>query len=316
MVARASLPARLAWRARRPAPPSEARSQSDYPPKKPAFDFLLFTFNFLFIANINEHYSETESRLSFPGDRPARQGVCRGKSQSQDHPRLGIGDVTEPLPPAVARGHAQGRGRNGPARDLPGLRAPSKATNSSARPSRKNDFQSRSCDVSPDEIFVSDGGKCDTGNILDVFGPQNIIAVTDPVYPVYVDTNVMAGHTGPANETGEYAGLVYLPMTAENDFIPPLPTPKSGLDLSLLPQQPDRHRGQQPNADQVGRVCARQQAIIFFDAAYEAYITDPAMPHSIYEIPGAREVAIEFRSFSKTAGFTGTRCAFTVVPKS
>jgi LL-diaminopimelate aminotransferase len=179
-----------------------------------------------------------------------------------------------------------------------------------------HDFQARGCDISADEIFISDGSKCDNGNILDIFGSNNSIAVTDPVYPVYVDTNVMAGHTGEANEKGEYGGLVYLPVTAENNFVAQIPSQKVDLIYLCFPNNP------------TGAVATREQlqawvdyakthgSIIFFDAAYEAFITDPDIPHSIYEIPGARDCAIEFRSFSKNAGFTGTRCALTVVPKT
>jgi LL-diaminopimelate aminotransferase len=170
--------------------------------------------------------------------------------------------------------------------------------------------------VDADEIFVSDGSKCDTGNILEIFGDDNKVAIVDPVYPVYVDTNVMAGRTGPSNEQGRYEGLVYIPATAENGFVPELP--KERVDLIYL-CYPNNPTGMVATREQLTRwveYAKKNDAIILFDAAYEAYITDPTIPHSIYEIEGARDVAIEFRSFSKTAGFTGVRCAFTVVPKS
>jgi LL-diaminopimelate aminotransferase len=180
----------------------------------------------------------------------------------------------------------------------------------------QQDFQSRGCDVDPSEVFISDGSKCDCGNILDIFGDHNSIAVTDPVYPVYVDTNVMAGHTGPANERGEYGGLVYLPINAENDFIARIPDQPVDLIYLCFPNNPTGAVASRAHLQAWVNYARAHGSIIFFDAAYEAFITDPAIPHSIYEIEGARDCAIEFRSFSKNAGFTGTRCAFTVVPQS
>jgi LL-diaminopimelate aminotransferase len=167
---------------------------------------------------------------------------------------------------------------------------------------QKNDFAARGVQVDADEIFISDGSKCDTGNILEIFGSDNKVAIVDPVYPVYVDTNVMAGRTGPCDDQGRYAGLVYIPATAANNFVPELP--KERVDLIYL-CYPNNPTGMVATKDELARW-----------VAYEAFITDPQIPHSIYEIEGAREVAIEFRSFSKTAGFTGVRCAFTVVPKT
>jgi LL-diaminopimelate aminotransferase len=180
----------------------------------------------------------------------------------------------------------------------------------------EHDFQARGCEISAEEIFISDGSKCDTGNILDIFGKNNTIAVTDPVYPVYVDTNVMAGHTGDANEKGEYDGLVYLPISAENDFTAEIPGQKVDLIYLCFPNNPTGATATKAYLKQWVDYANGHGSIIFFDAAYEAFITDPALPHSIYEIEGARHCAIEFRSFSKNAGFTGTRCALTVVPKT
>jgi LL-diaminopimelate aminotransferase len=171
-------------------------------------------------------------------------------------------------------------------------------------------------DIADDEIFVSDGSKCDCGNILDVLGPQNRIAITDPVYPVYVDTNVMAGHTGEANESGAYTGLVYLPATSENNFVPASPRERVDLIYLCSPNNPTGATASREQLSAWVNYALENRSIILFDAAYEAYIADPTIPHSIYEIPGARDCAIEFRSFSKVGGFTGTRCAFTVVPKS
>ena len=180
----------------------------------------------------------------------------------------------------------------------------------------QNDFQALGCDVSPEEIFISDGSKCDCGNILDIFGKNNKIAVTDPVYPVYVDTNVMAGHTGDANEKGEYEGLVYLPISADNDFTAEIPAEPVDLIYLCFPNNPTGSTATKEYLQQWVNYARENGSIILFDAAYEAFITDPSLPRSIFEIEGARECAIEFRSFSKNAGFTGTRCAFTVVPKT
>src|SRR6185503_11542239 len=180
----------------------------------------------------------------------------------------------------------------------------------------KSDYRDRGLEVADDEIFVRDGSKCDCGNILDVLGAQNKIAISDPVYPVYVDTNVMAGHTGEADDAGAYRGLVYLPCTPANGFIPE--PPKEKVDVIYL-CSPNNPTGAAATRDQLAawvNYALQNQSIILFDAAYESYISDPALPRSICEIPGARECPIEFRSFSKNGGFTGTRCAFTVVPKS
>jgi LL-diaminopimelate aminotransferase len=180
----------------------------------------------------------------------------------------------------------------------------------------QHDFRDRGLEIADDEVFVSDGSKCDCGNILDIFGPGNRVAITDPVYPVYVDTNVMVGNTGDADETGAYAGLVYLPCTAENGFVPAIP--KEAVDLIYL-CYPNNPTGAVATREQLAAwvdYARKHKAIIFFDAAYEAYVRTPGIPHSIYEIDGARDCAIEFRSFSKNGGFTGLRCAFTVVPNS
>ncbi|HON08475.1 MAG TPA: LL-diaminopimelate aminotransferase, partial [Verrucomicrobiota bacterium] len=179
----------------------------------------------------------------------------------------------------------------------------------------QNDYRNRGIDIADDEIFVSDGSKCDCGNILDILGDNNKTAIPDPVYPVYVDTNVMAGHTGEADETGAYSGIVYLPCTVENSFIPEPPEEKVDIIYLCSPNNPT---GAAANKEQLSvwvEYALKNKSIILYDAAYESYITKPGIPHSIYEIPGATECAIEFRSFSKNGGFTGVRCAFTVVPK-
>ncbi|HSI36471.1 MAG: LL-diaminopimelate aminotransferase [Phycisphaerae bacterium] len=266
------------------------------------------------MPQINDHYLKLKAGYLFP------EIARRVKAYAAAHPdakiiRMGIGDVTEPLVPAViaamhkavdemaVRGSFKGYG------DEQGYAFLREAI-------AKNDFQSRGCDVAADEVFVSDGSKCDTGNILDIFGKDNRILVTDPVYPVYVDTNVMAGHTGPLKENGEAEGLVYVPMTAENDFTPAIPSQKVDIVYLCSPNNPTGATLSREALTKWVEYAKKNDAVIFFDAAYESFIQDPAVPRSIYEIPGARDVAIEFRSFSKLAGFTGVRCAFTVVPKS
>jgi len=265
------------------------------------------------MVQVNDHYLKLKAGYLFP------EIARRVKAFSEAQPaaaliRLGIGDVTEPLPAAcvaamtravAAMGSPDGFHGYGPEQGYAWLR------DAIAR----HDFQARGCDISADEIFVSDGSKCDSSNILDILGPDNRIAVTDPVYPVYVDSNVMAGRTGQADDGGRYGGLTYLPLTAANGFQAPLPESPVDLIYLCFPNNP------------TGAVASRQQlqqwvdharahgSLILFDAAYEAFIQDPDLPRSIYEIDGARSCAIEFRSFSKTAGFTGTRCAFSVVPR-
>jgi LL-diaminopimelate aminotransferase len=179
----------------------------------------------------------------------------------------------------------------------------------------ENDYRSRGLPIDDEEIFISDGSKCDCANVLDIFGEGNRIAVMDPVYPVYVDTNVMAGHTDPADEKGIYPGLLYLPCTPENGFMPDVPNEKVDLIYLCSPNNPTGATATRKRLKEWVRFAVEHEAVILYDAAYEAYITEPDIPHSIYEIGGARQCAIEFRSFSKNGGFTGVRCAFTVVPK-
>lgn len=228
---------------------------------------------------------------------------------------LGIGDVTQPLAPVV-------------------IKAMKDALDDMSRPETfhgyddnhigypflreaisQDDFNTRGVEISIDEIFISDGAKCDTANIQEIFGTDNIVAVTDPVYPVYVDTNVIAGRTGPANKNAQYEKIVYMPCTAENNFVPDLPGQKVDLIYLCFPNNPTGAVATKEQLKKWVDYARANRAVIFFDAAYEAFIADHDIPHSIYEIDGAKDVAIEFRSFSKTAGFTGVRCAFTVVPK-
>ena len=266
------------------------------------------------MARINENYLKLKAGYLFPeiGRRVAKFAAENPKASII---RLGIGDVTEPLVPAVVEAFHQAVDEMA-CRDTFKGYGPEQGYEFLRAAIAQNDFQARGADVSADEIFVSDGSKCDSGNILDIFGDDNVIAVTDPVYPVYVDTNVMAGRTGSADDSGRYGGLVYIPMNAANNFTPALPDRKVDLIYLCFPNNPTGTVITNEALTRWVDYAKANEAIILFDAAYEAYITDPAVPHSIYEIPGAKEVAIEFRSFSKTAGFTGTRCAFTVVPKA
>ncbi len=266
------------------------------------------------MARINDNYLKLKAGYLFP------EIARRVNTFVADHPdapiiRLGIGDVTEPLPEACRTAMIQAVEDMGDRANFKGY-GPEQGYGWLREKIAQFDFQARGCDVDASEIFISDGSKCDTGNILDIFGDNNSIAVTDPVYPVYVDTNVMAGHTGEASDRGEYGGLVYLPITAENDFTAQIPDQKIDLIYLCFPNNPTGAVASKEHLQAWVNYARSHGSIIFFDAAYEAFITDPAIPHSIYEIEGARECAIEFRSFSKNAGFTGTRCALTVVPKT
>jgi LL-diaminopimelate aminotransferase len=266
------------------------------------------------MPTINHNYQKLKAGYLFP------EIGRRVKAFSAANPaakiiRMGIGDVTEPLVPAIIAAMHKAVDEMADRATFKGY-GDEQGYDFLRQAVAKNDFQARGCDIAADEVFISDGSKCDTGNILDIFGPDNKICVTDPVYPVYVDTNVMAGHTGAAKENGEFEGLVYVPMTAENNFTPALPKGKVDIIYLCSPNNPTGATLSKEALTQWVNYARANQAVIFFDAAYEAYISDSTIPRSIYEIPGARECAIEFRSFSKTAGFTGVRCAFTVVPKN
>jgi LL-diaminopimelate aminotransferase len=266
------------------------------------------------MATINDNYLKLKAGYLFP------EIARRVNAFAQANPeakiiRLGIGDVTEPLPEACRTAMVKAVEDMGDRTLFKGY-GPEQGYDWLREKIATHDFQSRGCEVDASEIFISDGSKCDCGNILDIFGNNNTIAVTDPVYPVYVDTNVMAGHTGPANEMGEYGGLVYLPITADNDFTATIPSQKVDLIYLCFPNNPTGATATKAHLKAWVDYAKANGSIIFFDAAYEAFITDPDLPHSIYEIEGARDCAIEFRSFSKNAGFTGTRCALTVVPKT
>jgi LL-diaminopimelate aminotransferase len=266
------------------------------------------------MATINDNYLKLKAGYLFP-EIARRVGEFAKNNPDANLIRLGIGDVTEPLPEACRTAMIKAVEDMGDRNSFKGY-GPEQGYEWLRQAIAQCDFQARGCDIDASEIFISDGSKCDCGNILDIFGSTNTIAVTDPVYPVYVDTNVMAGHTGDANERGEYGGLVYLPITAANNFTAQIPDRKVDLIYLCFPNNPTGAVATREHLQAWVDYAKAHGSIIFFDAAYEAFITDPSLPHSIYEIEGARDCAIEFRSFSKNAGFTGTRCALTVVPKT
>jgi LL-diaminopimelate aminotransferase len=266
------------------------------------------------MATINDNYLKLKAGYLFP-EIARRVGEFAKNNPDANLIRLGIGDVTEPLPEACRAAMVKAVEDMGDRSSFKGY-GPEQGYEWLREAIAQNDFRARGCDIDASEIFISDGSKCDCGNILDIFGSNNTIAVTDPVYPVYVDTNVMAGHTGDANEQGEYGGLVYLPINAANNFTAQIPDQKVDLIYLCFPNNPTGAVATREHLQAWVNYAKAHGSIIFFDAAYEAFITDPSLPHSIYEIEGARDCAIEFRSFSKNAGFTGTRCALTVVPKT
>ena len=266
------------------------------------------------MATINDNYLKLKAGYLFP-EIARRVNAFAEANPEAKIIRLGIGDVTEPLPEVCRTAMIKAVEEMGDRTTFKGY-GPEQGYAWLREKIAAHDFQARGCDIGSDEIFISDGSKCDTGNILDIFGHDNIIAVTDPVYPVYVDTNVMAGNTGSANDKGEFEGLVYLPITAQNNFTAEIPREKVDLIYLCFPNNPTGATATREHLKAWVDYAKANGSIIFFDAAYEAYITDPDIPHSIYEIEGARDCAIEFRSFSKNAGFTGTRCALTVVPKT
>ena len=265
------------------------------------------------MVHINDNYLKLKAGYLFP------EIGRRVTAFSQANPdakiiRLGIGDVTEPLPSAITKAMHDAVDDMARRESFKGY-GPEQGYAFLREPVAQHDFQSRGVDISADEIFISDGSKCDTGNILDILGDGNRIAFSDPVYPVYVDTNVMAGHTGPADESGRYGGLVYLPGNEANDFVPELPSVPVDIIYLCYPNNPTGTVATRETLKKWVDYAKANNSLILFDAAYEAFISDPSIPHSIFEIEGAKDVAIEFRSFSKSIGFTGVRCALTVVPK-
>jgi len=268
------------------------------------------------MAFLNDNYFKLKAGYLFPEiARRVKAFADADPAAAKKIIRCGIGDVTEPLPPAVTAAMHQAVDDMATRERFHGY-GPEQGYEWLRHAIAENDYRAKGIEVADDEIFVSDGSKCDCGNILDVLGAQNRVAITDPVYPVYVDTNVMAGHTGEADEGGAFAGLVYLKCTAENGFVAEPPKEHADVIYLCFPNNPTGAVATRAQLEAWVAYAQEHQSVILYDAAYEAYISDPAVPHSIYEIPGARAVAIEFRSFSKNGGFTGTRCAFIVVPKT
>lgn len=229
--------------------------------------------------------------------------------------RLGIGDVTLPLAPAIIEALHGAVDEMGKAETFRGY-APDLGYDFLRETIAENDYRARGCDIGADEIFVSDGAKCDSGNIQEIFSLDNRIAVCDPVYPVYVDSNVMAGRTGDYDSAREvWSNVIYMPCTADNDFVPELPKETPDLIYLCFPNNPTGAAVNRSQLQEWVDYALKVGAVILYDAAYEAYITEPDVPHSIYECQGAKSCAIELRSFSKNAGFTGLRLGFTVIPK-
>jgi LL-diaminopimelate aminotransferase len=268
------------------------------------------------MAYLNENYLKLQAGYLFPEIARRVRDFCEANSEAAKRLiRCGIGDVTEPLPRVVIDAMKRAVDELGSRETFRGY-GPEQGYEFLRSTIAQHDYRDRKIDMADDEIFVSDGSKCDCGYVLDILGDQNKVAVPDPVYPVYVDTNVMAGHSGAAKSDGSYEGIVYLPCTAENGFVPE--PPKEHVDLVYL-CFPNNPTGAVASREQLARwvdYAREHESLLLFDAAYEAYISQREIPHSIFEIPGARECAIELRSFSKNGGFTGVRCGFTVMPKS
>jgi LL-diaminopimelate aminotransferase len=265
------------------------------------------------MVRINDNYGKLKASYLF-ADIAKRVSAYVAANPQKPVIRLGIGDVTEPLPKVCVEAlHA--------AADEMANRAtfkgygPEQGYGFLRDAVAQHDYVQRGCAIAADEIFISDGAKCDCGNIQEIFAQDVRLAIPDPVYPVYLDTNVMAGRTGP-NRDGRYEGVIYLESTAANGYVPEPPASPADLIYLCFPNNPTGAVATRSQLKAWVDYARRNRAVILFDSAYEAYIRDPEIPHSIYEIEGAREVAIEFRSYSKTAGFTGTRCAYTVIPKS
>ncbi|MEY3896162.1 MAG: hypothetical protein RLZZ214_1682, partial [Verrucomicrobiota bacterium] len=266
------------------------------------------------MATINSNFLKLKAGYLFPEiARRVRVYTEENPDKSARIIRCGIGDVTEPLPAAVVRAMHDGVDEMARRETFKGY-GPEQGYEFLRQAIVDNQFADLG--ISADEVFISDGSKCDTGNILDIFGKGNVIAITDPVYPVYVDTNVMAGNTGDADEKGAYEGLLYLPCNADNKFVADVPTEKADLIYLCFPNNPTGAVATRAQLEAWVKYAKANDAIILFDAAYEAFIQDPEIPRSIFEIEGARDCAIEFRSFSKNGGFTGVRCAYIVIPKT
>ncbi len=264
------------------------------------------------MIRINENFNKLQASYLF-SDIAKRVAAYERASPERKIIKLGIGDVTRSLPDACIQAFHGAVDEMASDASFRGY-GPEQGYDFLREAIARNDFQARGAQVDSDEVYVSDGAKCDTGNFQEIFSIDTKVAVPDPVYPVYVDTNVMAGRTE-AWADGRYQGLVYLDATKSNGFVPELPEQPVDLIYLCFPNNPTGATATRQQLQQWVDYARENQALILFDAAYEAFIQDATIPHSIYELEGAREVAVEFRSFSKNAGFTGTRCAYTVVPK-
>lgn len=266
------------------------------------------------MLTVNENYLKLQGSYLFAAI-AKKVAAWQAANPDKEIIRLGIGDVTQPIAPAIVDAMKKAADEMGNAATFRGY-APEQGYEFLRSVIAEHDFKARGCDISADEIFVSDGAKCDSGNIQEIFGPENRIAVCDPVYPVYVDTNVMAGRTGTFNEsTGRYDNVVYMPCTKENRFLPELPKEPADLIYLCFPNNPTGEAIRKEELQKWVDYANENHSLIIFDAAYEAYIREEGIPHSIYECEGAKTCAIELRSFSKKAGFTGVRLGFTVIPK-
>ncbi len=266
------------------------------------------------MVQVNENYLKLKAGYLFP-EISKRVKIYSQSNKSAEIIKLGIGDVTEPLPRACIEAMGKALDEMGTINGFRGY-GPEQGYSWLREKISEHDFISKGCQISPEEIFVSDGSKCDSSNILDILGKDNSIAVTDPVYPVYVDSNVMTGRTGDSLENGTYQGLTYLAINEGNNFLPELPEKKVDILYLCFPNNPTGATINKAELKKWVDYALQNKSLILFDAAYEAFIQDDDIPHSIYEIEGAKDCAIEFRSFSKNAGFTGVRCAFTVIPKN
>ena len=266
------------------------------------------------MTKVNENYQKLPGSYLF-SEIARRVNAYTAENPDAKMIRLGIGDVTQPLAPAVIEAMHKAVDEMGQAATFHGY-GPEQGYDFLRELIAQKDFRNRGIEITLDEIFVSDGAKSDCGNIGDIFSKDNVVAVCDPVYPVYVDTNAMAGRAGEFDTTaGKWTNIVYMSCTAENHFTPSIPEKTPDLIYLCYPNNPTGVTASRAQLQGWVEYALKNGSVILFDAAYEAFITEPDVPHSIYEIPGAKKCAIEFRSFSKTAGFTGTRCAYTVVPK-
>lgn len=266
------------------------------------------------MATINDNYLKLPGSYLF-AEIARRVAAYKEANPDADIIRLGIGDVTQPLPQVCIEAMHKAVDDQAKAETFHGY-GPEQGYSFLTEAIIKNNYTDRGIEIAPDEIFVSDGSKSDCGNIQEIFGLTNKVAITDPVYPVYLDTNVMAGRTGTLQDDGHFAGVTYLPCTAENNFAPELPKEKVDMIYLCCPNNPTGTTLSREELTKWVNYAKENESVILFDAAYAAYITEDDVPRSIYEIPGAKDVAIEFRSFSKTAGFTGTRCGYTIIPKT